>query len=192
MNTTRQARASKAPGMAADPCRKRQGSIGSGIRFALGECSLGSVLVAQSTRGICAIQLGDAPEPLLGEFLRRFPSAEAAAGDAAIEQGLARVVSLIEAPGSGLELPLDIQGTAFQKQVWTVLRRIPPGTTLSYAEVAKLAGVPGAARAVAGACAANALAVAIPCHRVVRGDGGLSGYRWGTGRKRALLDRERG
>ncbi|SFB63858.1 bifunctional DNA-binding transcriptional regulator/O6-methylguanine-DNA methyltransferase Ada [Azotobacter beijerinckii] len=170
--------------------RYRKGGAGSTIRFALGQCSLGAILVAQSERGVCAIFLGDDPEALLRDLQERFSAAELIGGDAAFEQLVAEVVGFVEAPRLGLELPLDIRGTAFQQRVWAVLRQIPPGTTLSYAEVATLAGVPTAVRAVARACAANALAVAIPCHRVVRSDGGLSGYRWGVERKRALLERE--
>jgi len=166
-------------------------SAGDRVRFALGHCALGALLVAQSERGICAILLGDEPEALRRELRTLFPAAEPAFGEEGFERLLARVAGFVEAPRSGLDLPLDIRGTAFQMNVWAVLRRIPPGRTLSYAEVAKRAGVPTAVRAVAGACAANRLAVAIPCHRVVRRDGGLSGYRWGIARKRALLERER-
>ncbi|GAB3470103.1 hypothetical protein GCM10027398_19370 [Azotobacter salinestris] len=167
------------------------GRRGDAIRFALGACSLGAILVAQSGRGVCAILLGDEPEALRRELQARFPAAQPGGGEAALEQLIAGVAAFVEAPQIGLDLPLDVRGTAFQQRVWAVLRQIPPGTTLSYGEVAALAGVPQAVRAVAQACAANALALAIPCHRVVRQDGGLSGYRWGVERKRALLGRER-
>jgi AraC family transcriptional regulator of adaptative response/methylated-DNA-[protein]-cysteine methyltransferase len=174
------------------PGRFRAGGAGSAVRFALGQCSLGAILVAGSKRGICAIALGDAPEALLRELQDRFPRAELIGGDPAFEQWVARVVGLVEAPALGLDLPLDLRGTAFQQRVWQALREIPPGHTCSYAELAQRLGMPRAVRAVAGACAANALAVAIPCHRVVRSDGGLSGYRWGVARKAALLAREAG
>lgn len=171
----------------------RRGGAGETIRFALGECSLGSILVASSARGICVISLGDAPEPLLAELQNRFLQAELIGGDAGYEALVARVVGLIDAPGQGPapDLPLDIRGTAFQQRVWQALRQIEPGQTVSYAELAARIGAPDAHRAVAGACAANMLAVAIPCHRVVRSDGGISGYRWGVARKSALLARER-
>lgn len=162
------------------------------IRFAVGECSLGSVLVAQSERGICAILLGGDPDALVRDLQDRFPRASLIGGDGDFEQLVARVVGFIEAPRIGLDLPLDVRGTAFQQRVWQALRQIPPGETATYAEIAARIGSPGAVRAVAGACAANALAVAIPCHRVVRTDGGLSGYRWGVERKRALLEKEAG
>lgn len=168
----------------------RAGGAQTEIRFAIGECSLGSILVAQSQRGICAILLGDDPQTLLDDLQGRFPQASLIGGDDEFEQVVARVVGFVEAPRIGLDLPLDIRGTAFQQRVWQALRKIPPGSTASYTEIAKLIGAPTAMRAVASACAANALAVAIPCHRVVRNDGGLSGYRWGVARKRMLLDRE--
>jgi len=174
------------------PTRYRNGGADSEIRFAVGECSLGSILVAQSSHGVCAILLGDDPEALLRDLQDRFPKAELIGADADYEQVVAQVVGFVEAPATGLDLPLDIRGTAFQQRVWQVLREIPPGSTLSYAEVARRIGSPDSTRAVAGACAANLLAVVIPCHRVVRTDGGLSGYRWGVQRKRALLDREAG
>ncbi len=169
---------------------ERSGRCDDTVRFALGACSLGAFLVAQSGRGVCAILLGDEPEALRRELQARFPAAQPSGGEAALEQLVARVAAFVEAPQLGLDLPLDIRGTAFQQRVWAVLRQIPPGSRLSYSEVARLAGVPQAVRAVARACAANALALAIPCHRVVRQDGGLSGYRWGVERKRALLGRE--
>jgi len=161
------------------------------IRFASGQCALGALLVAHSARGLCAILLGDEPEALLDDLRQRFPRDELIGGDADAERLLAQVVGFVEAPRLGLGLPLDLRGTAFQQRVWQALRAIPPGSTLSYAELAERIGAPKAVRAVAGACAANALAVAIPCHRVLRSDGGLSGYRWGVARKRALLERER-
>ena len=168
----------------------RAGGAGVTIRFAVGECSLGSILVAATERGVCAILLGDDPDALIAQLQQRFPAARLLGGDAAFETLVARVVGFVEAPRLGLELPLDMRGTAFQQRVWHALRKIPPGETLSYAELARRIGAPRAVRAVAGACAANPLAVAIPCHRVVRRDGGLAGYRWGVERKRALLERE--
>ena len=172
------------------PSARRRGGAGETIRFALGQCSLGAVLVAATDRGIAAITLGDDPEALLRDLQDRFPAADLVGGDAGFEATVARVVGLVEAPRAAFDLPLDIRGTAFQERVWQVLRAIPAGETLSYAEVAARLGTPKAMRAVAGACAANALAVAIPCHRVVRTGGDLSGYRWGVARKRALLARE--
>ncbi len=161
------------------------------IRFAVGECSLGSIVVAQSNRGICAILLGDDPDQLLQDLQRQFANAEFIGGDGDFEQLIAQVVGFIEAPALGLDLPLDIRGTAFQERVWQALRTIPVGSTASYAQIAAQIGAPSAYRAVAQACGANVLAVAIPCHRVVRSDGGLSGYRWGVERKRQLLEGER-
>lgn len=172
------------------PGAYRDGGANTEIRFAIGQCSLGSILVAQSERGICAILLGDDPQQLLQDLQDKFPKAELLGGDSGFETLVARVVGLIEAPGIGLDLPLDLRGTAFQERVWQALRTIPAGTTASYAEIARKIGAPRAVRAVAQACAANALAVAIPCHRVVRSDGALSGYRWGVERKRQLLERE--
>jgi AraC family transcriptional regulator of adaptative response/methylated-DNA-[protein]-cysteine methyltransferase len=172
------------------PSRYRAGGDRTQIRFAVGECSLGSILVAQSERGICAILMGDDPEALVRDLQDRFPRAELVGGDAIFEQLVAKVVGVVEAPRVGLDLPLDIRGTAFQQRVWQALREIPVGETASYSEVAERLGSPRSVRAVAQACGANALAVAIPCHRVIRNDGGLSGYRWGVERKRALLERE--
>ncbi|MGC4027554.1 MAG: bifunctional DNA-binding transcriptional regulator/O6-methylguanine-DNA methyltransferase Ada [Steroidobacteraceae bacterium] len=168
----------------------RAGGLGTQIRFAVGECSLGAILVAQSQQGICAILLGDDPERLVHDLQDQFPRAELIGGDAGFEQRVAQVVGFIEAPGIGLHLPLDVRGTAFQQRVWQALRSIAPGTTASYAEIAARIGAPKAVRAVAQACAANHIAVAIPCHRVVRRDGHISGYRWGVERKRELLRRE--
>jgi AraC family transcriptional regulator of adaptative response/methylated-DNA-[protein]-cysteine methyltransferase len=172
------------------PSAYRNGGAATRIRFALGQCSLGAILVAQSERGVCAILLGDDPEALLRDLQDQFPRAELIGGDRDFERLVARVVGFIEAPGIGLDLPLDVRGTAFQQRVWEALREIPPGTTASYAEIARCIGRPQSVRAVARACASNRLAVAIPCHRVVRSDGGLSGYRWGVARKQALLERE--
>ena len=172
------------------PSEFRAGGANTAIRFAVGECSLGSILVASSERGVCAILLGDDPDALAHDLQDRFPHANLIGGDAEFEKLVAKVVGFIEAPAVGLDLPLDVRGTAFQQRVWQALRGIPPGTTASYTDIAKRIRAPRAVRAVAQACAANALAVAIPCHRVVRSDGGLSGYRWGVERKRALLKRE--
>ena len=172
------------------PGTYRAGGTGEAIRFAVGECSLGSVLVAATAKGVCAIAFGDDPAALLHGLQDRFPKAELVGGDPAFEATVAQVVGAVEAPGTGLDLPLDIRGTAFQQRVWQALRAIPPGRTATYAEVAAALGAPAAVRAVAGACAANTLAVAIPCHRVIRSDGALSGYRWGVERKAALLRRE--
>lgn len=160
------------------------------VRFAVGEGSLGFILVAATEKGVCAILLGDAPEPLMRDLERRFPQAQLIGGDAAFERTVAAVVGFVEAPGRSFPLPLDIRGTAFQEKVWQALREIPPGQTASYSEIAARLGRPKAARAVAAACAQNPLAVAIPCHRVVRGDGALAGYRWGVTRKEALLAQE--
>jgi len=168
----------------------RAGGVGAVIRFAVGQCALGAILVAQSQRGICAILLGDDPEALTRDLQDRFPKAQLIGGDAEFEQLVAQVVGFVETPVIGLNLPLDVRGTAFQERVWQALRAIPAGSTVSYTELAQRIGAPKAVRAVAQACAANRLAVAIPCHRVVRRDGDLSGYRWGVERKRELLRRE--
>lgn len=172
------------------PSGYRTGGADSRIRFALGECALGSILVAASEIGICAIALGDDPDLLARELQDRFPHAELIGGDSEFEYWVAKVVGFVEAPGIGLDLPLDMRGTAFQQRVWQTLRQIPVGEKASYTDIARRLGAPNAVRAVAGACAANTLAVAIPCHRVVRSDGGLSGYRWGVERKAELLRRE--
>ena len=172
------------------PARYRAGGADTAIRFAIGQCTLGAILVAASARGICAILLGDDPAALARDLQDRFPRAELVGGDAGFERWVAQVVGFVEQPRLGLDLPMDVRGTAFQQRVWQALQKIPAGTTASYTEIAQRIGAPKSVRAVAGACAANALAVAIPCHRVVRTDGGLSGYRWGVARKRALLDRE--
>jgi len=172
------------------PSAWRAGGADTEIRFAIGQCSLGAILVAQSERGICAIALGDDPEALARDLQDRFPRARLIGGDAGFEETVARVVGAVEAPGLGEELPLDVRGTAFQQRVWLALRQIPAGATASYSEIARRIGSPTSVRAVAQACGANPLAVAIPCHRVVRSDGGLSGYRWGVARKEELLRRE--
>jgi AraC family transcriptional regulator of adaptative response/methylated-DNA-[protein]-cysteine methyltransferase len=174
------------------PTAYRAGGAETTIRFAIGQCALGAILVAASARGVCAIHLGDDADELLREFQDRFPRAHLIGGDAAFEKLVAVVVGFVEAPAIGLDLPLDVRGTAFQHRVWRALRAIPPGTTVSYAEMARRIGAPRAVRAVARAIATNPIAVAIPCHRVVASDGALSGYRWGVTRKRALLDRETG
>jgi AraC family transcriptional regulator of adaptative response/methylated-DNA-[protein]-cysteine methyltransferase len=174
------------------PTTFRAGGDGASIRFAIGECWLGSILVAASDKGICAIFLGDDPDVLARDLQDQFPRAQLIGGDAEFERLVARVVGFIARPSVGVDLPLDIRGTAFQQRVWQALREIPPGSTASYAEIAERIGRPKAVRAVARACAANALAVAIPCHRVVRTDESPSGYRWGVERKGALLRRERG
>ena len=182
------ASASQALGMT--PTRYRRGGMETTIRFAIGECSLGAILVAQSEQGLCAIMLGDEPEELARLLQDRFPQAELVGGDREFEQTVAQVIGFVEAPRIGLDLPLDVRGSAFQQRVWRALQQIPAGQTASYSDVASRIGAPKAVRAVAQACAANPLAVAIPCHRVVRTDGSLSGYRWGVERKRLLLERE--
>ncbi len=172
------------------PAKYRTGGSGAAIRFAVGECSLGAILVAATDEGVCAILLDDDADTLVRDLQDRFPKANLIGGDADFEQLVAKVVGFVEAPALGLDLPLDLRGTAFQQRVWKELREIPVGETASYGAVAERIGAPAAARAVAQACASNAIAVAIPCHRVVRNDGGLSGYRWGVERKQALLERE--
>lgn len=173
------------------PARFRKGGTGEDIRFAVGACSLGAILVAATGQGICAILMGDDPEQLVRDLQDRFPRAQLLGGDADFEALVAQVVGFVEAPRIGLDLPLDVRGTAFQRRVWEALRAIPAGETVSYTELARRIGAPAAVRAVAGACAANPVAVAIPCHRVVRNDGALSGYRWGIERKAALIAREK-
>ena len=172
------------------PSHFRAGGADTEIHFAVAQCSLGSVLVAQSPKGVCAILLGEDPDALARELQDRFPRAALIGGDAAFDRLVAQVVGFVEQPAVGLDLPLDVRGTASQQRVWQALRDIPVGATTSYQEIATRIGARGSARAVAQACAANALAVAVPCHRVVRTDGSLSGYRWGVERKRKLLARE--
>jgi AraC family transcriptional regulator of adaptative response/methylated-DNA-[protein]-cysteine methyltransferase len=172
------------------PTQYRAGGANEKIKFAVGQTSLGAVLVASSKKGVAAILLGDDPDKLVRNLQDRFPKAHLIGADRDYEALVARVVGFIEHPGIGLDLPLDVRGTTFQQRVWQAMREIPVGETVSYAEIARRIGYPKATRAVAGACAANKLAVAIPCHRVVRNDGSLSGYAWGVERKRALIDRE--
>jgi AraC family transcriptional regulator, regulatory protein of adaptative response / methylated-DNA-[protein]-cysteine methyltransferase len=168
----------------------RAGGGDASIRFAVGECSLGSILVAETSNGVCSILLGDDPDRLTQILQKRFPAAELVGGDREFEQRMATVVGFIDHPAQGLKLALDVQGTAFQQRVWRALSDIPAGSTASYEDIARRIGAPKSVRAVAAACASNSIAVAIPCHRVVRKDGGLSGYRWGVERKRTLLERE--
>ncbi|HLW91554.1 MAG TPA: bifunctional DNA-binding transcriptional regulator/O6-methylguanine-DNA methyltransferase Ada [Roseiarcus sp.] len=172
------------------PSAYRAGGADAEIKFAIGQCSLGAILVARSQKGVCAILLGDDPEQLIRDLQDRFPKAKLIGGDKTFEALVAKVVGFVEAPALGLDLPLDLRGTAFQQRVWDALRKIPAGETASYAEIAKRIGAPTSIRAVAQACSANTIAVAIPCHRVVRKDGDVSGYRWGVERKRALLAKE--
>jgi AraC family transcriptional regulator of adaptative response/methylated-DNA-[protein]-cysteine methyltransferase len=172
------------------PTDYRAGGAETEMHFAVGECSLGSILVARSAKGVCAILLGDDPAVLVRDLEDRFPRATLVGGDTAFEQVVAKVVGFVERPALGLDLPLDVRGTAFQQRVWQALREIPAGSTASYTEIAARLGAANGARAVAHACGSNPLAVAIPCHRVVRADGSLSGYRWGVERKRTLLRRE--
>lgn len=172
------------------PTRYRRGGEATAIRFAIGQCSLGAILVAATDIGVCAILLGDDPQGLARDLQDRFPRAEIIGADAAFERMVAKVVAVVEKPAAGLDLPLDIRGTAFQRRVWAALRELKAGETASYAEIARRIGAPAAVRAVAGACAANKLAIAVPCHRVVRTDGDLSGYAWGVERKQALIARE--
>ena len=182
------ASSSKTLGM--KPSKYRSGGAGETIQFAIGQCRLGALLVAASASGICAILLGDNPDALARDLQDRFPDASLTSGDKSFEGWVSKVVGFVEAPQLGLDLPLDIRGTAFQQRVWQALCDIPIGSTASYAEVARTIGSPKAARAIAKACAANAIAIAIPCHRVVRNDGSISGYRWGVERKRQLLEHE--
>ncbi len=180
------AESSKRLGM--KPTDFKAGGEGATIRFAVGESSLGAILVASSDLGICSISLGDDPAALVSQLQDRFPKATLIGGDKPFEQLVAKVVAFVQDPSAGrLQLPLHVQGTAFQQRVWKALSEIPSGKTATYSDIAKQLGQPHATRAVASACAANNLAVAIPCHRVVRTDGSLSGYRWGVERKAQLL-----
>ncbi len=173
------------------PSDYKAGGTNTHIHFAVGQCSLGAILVAQSHRGVCAILLGDEPDTLVRDLQDQFPDAELLGADPAFEQLVAQVVGFIEAPALGLDLPLDLRGTAFQERVWQALRRHPGGQHRQLRADRRTDWPPTAFRAVAQACGANRLAVAIPCHRVVRSNGELSGYRWGVERKRQLLERER-
>jgi AraC family transcriptional regulator of adaptative response/methylated-DNA-[protein]-cysteine methyltransferase len=172
------------------PRKYKEGGANEDIRFAVGQSSLGAIIVASSDKGVAAILMGDDPDALVRDLQDRFRKARLIGGDAEYEQIVARVVGLIEMPQLGLDLPLDVRGTAFQQRVWQALRKVPPGKTASYAEIARAIDAPKAMRAVASACASNNIAIAIPCHRVVRNDGSLSGYAWGVERKRALIERE--
>jgi AraC family transcriptional regulator, regulatory protein of adaptative response / methylated-DNA-[protein]-cysteine methyltransferase len=172
------------------PSQYKAGGADEVLHFAVGECSLNAILVAMSERGVAAILLGDEPDSLVRMLQDQFPRAELVGGDTDFEAYVAQVVGLVESPGSAFDLPLDIRGTAFQQRVWRALREIPMGDTASYSDVAQAIGSPTSVRAVAAACGANRHAIAIPCHRVVRSDGSLSGYRWGVERKRALLRHE--
>lgn len=182
------ANADEVLGMSATDFRK--GGKNTAMRFAVGACSLGAILVAATEKGIAAILLGDDPQALVHDLEERFPNAELIGGNRDFETVVAQVVGLVEAPHTSVDLPLDVRGTAFQHRVWQALREIPAGSTATYSDIAQRIGLPKAVRAVAAACAANKIAVAIPCHRVVRSDGGLSGYRWGVERKRELIARE--
>ena len=179
-----------AEGLGMTPGQYRKGGEGRAIRYASAGTSLGRVLVAATDRGICSIELGDSDDELIARLIERFPNAELAGDDPEFAARLEKVVAMVDRPGTGLDLPLDIRGTAFQRQVWEALRAIPFGSTTTYTEVARSIGRPDAVRAVAGACASNKLAIVIPCHRVIRGDGGLAGFGWGIERKRTMLDRE--
>jgi len=172
------------------PTQYRDGGAKEQIKFAVGQTSLGAILIASSTKGIASILLGDDPDALVRNVQDRFPKACLIGADREYETLISRVVGFVENPSIGLDLPLDVRGTVFQQRVWQALQEIPVGETMSYSEIARRIGLPNSVRAVAGACAANHLAVAIPCHRVVRNDGALSGYAWGVERKQALLDRE--
>jgi len=160
------------------------------IKYVVSRCSLGATLLAVSEKGVCAILLGDQPAPLVQNLQERFPASRLIAAEGKLDRLAAKVIKFVEEPGVRLSVPLDARGTDFQQRVWLALQDIPAGSTASYTEIASRIGSPKSVRAVAQACAANPIAVAIPCHRVVRNDGALSGYRWGVERKRVLLARE--
>jgi AraC family transcriptional regulator, regulatory protein of adaptative response / methylated-DNA-[protein]-cysteine methyltransferase len=172
------------------PSTFKSGGASTTIHFAIGQCSLGAALVAETTRGVCAILLGESPQALIRELEQRFPRSQLVGDDPALESRVAMVVSLVDNPTASVSLPLDIQGTAFQRKVWQALQKIPPGETRTYSQIADAIGSPQSVRAVGSACGANPVAVAVPCHRVIRNDGALGGYRWGLQRKQALLDKE--
>lgn len=172
------------------PPDERSGGTFADLQFAVGNSALGSVLVATSSNGIAAITIGDGPDALIHDLVNRFPKANLIGGDGAFNLVLTKVIGLVENPATGLDLRLDLSGTPFQKRVWNAVCEIPAGSTATYTQIAERIGMPNAVRAVASACAANKIAVGIPCHRVVRNDGALSGYRWGVDRKRELLARE--
>jgi AraC family transcriptional regulator, regulatory protein of adaptative response / methylated-DNA-[protein]-cysteine methyltransferase len=172
------------------PKEYKAGGANTDITFAVGDCSLGKVLVAATPVGVCAVLIGDDSGSLQRDLQDRFPKASITRGDKTFGKLVARVVTAIETPGQASHLPLDVRGSVFQHKVWRALREIPAGTTISYAELAQRIGKPKAVRAVASACGANPVAVVIPCHRVVGRDGSLSGYRWGIDRKRKLLASE--
>lgn len=189
--STSRAHQAAGEGLGMTPSRARDGGAGERIEFGIAACALGRVLVAATSRGLCAVQLGDDDRALRADLLQRFPHAAIGPGGPAFQRTLERVVRLVERPAACPHLPLDISGTAFQRRAWKALQQIPAGTTVTYAELAARMGHPKAHRAAASACGANPLAVVVPCHRVVRADGGLGGYRWGPARKQALLGAER-
>ena len=172
------------------PSRAKRGGIGETVRYAISATSLGAILVGATAKGVCSIQLGDDPHALVRAFEARFAGATLVADDPDFADTVSKVVDFVESPHGALDLPLDIRGTAFQERVWAALTAIAPGLTKTYADVANAIGSPKAVRAVAAACAANELAIAIPCHRVIRSDGAIAGYRWGAQRKSVLLKRE--
>jgi AraC family transcriptional regulator of adaptative response/methylated-DNA-[protein]-cysteine methyltransferase len=174
-----------------EPRQYKAGGAGIAMVYAIGECWLGPVLAAATPAGICAIVFGETKEDLLNDLGGRFPAAEIAPADATFSEQFAQILKALEAPHLASRLPLDILGTTFQQRVWAALRQIAPGETATYTQIAERIGSPRAVRAVASACAANHVAIAIPCHRVIRGNGDLAGYRWGLERKRALLEREK-
>jgi AraC family transcriptional regulator of adaptative response/methylated-DNA-[protein]-cysteine methyltransferase len=173
------------------PSRYRAGGRGERVTYAIAPCALGRVLAATTERGVCAIELGDDDDAVTAALRRHMPNADLRRDEAALRATVDAVVALVDDPATPFDLPLDVRGTAFQQRVWNALRAVRPGSPISYATLARAVGSPQAAQAVGAACAANRLAVAIPCHRAVREDGGLAGYRWGLERKRALLARER-